>query len=220
MFSLCIDVGVRNLSLMLMDTTSESIILWQNIDLFPSRKCEAIKKVDGVVCGNKLKDDEDNGNKCGIHGGKHRAVGGRRRRKDCDDLEKVAMALNSAINNLVLQIKDKTIEKVHVYIERQPPKQNRMLFVSHILFGKLCEVGYVCLFVSTRAKAPFLKNYLAAHGNSYKNRKTASVQFAKKYLEDVNSPYLEFYNASSKKDDLSDTLLYCLWTCLGRKKNI
>jgi hypothetical protein len=110
-----------------------------------------------------------------------------------------------------------------VLIELQPKINNKMKLVSHIVFAKLIDLtrqeGLRVPIRFVRA-AKKLKAYkgpevACALKGSYARRKFLSIKYTEYMLlnqwNNANKDeWLPFFNTHTKKDDLSDTFLFCI----------
>lgn len=251
---LAIDVGINNLALCCMSRVNErtNINFWElcNADtpkpteIFP---CSVLNK-NGEKCKRKGTYNskstilEENETKdimivtCTAHSKKYnestiiaakkqKGKGkGKRKCKAKDTLQvttvKVLQMLQEVIDRNITHFN----EVNHVAIELQPSINPRMKWVSHIIFGKLCEfyshsdsVKVTFINASQKLKVNTVKKFIKpdkkySKANAYKNRKLESVFKCKELLKELNidHKWLEFFESKSKADDLSDTALYCI----------
>jgi hypothetical protein len=117
----------------------------------------------------------------------------------------------------------------NIVIELQPKINQKMKFISHIIYGKLVELYYntstTIRFVraSQKLKAytgPILECKLKG---TYAKRKWLSIQYARWFLENrfsesQRSIWIPHFENHNKKDDISDTFLMCINAIYGIPK--
>lgn len=97
-----------------------------------------------------------------------------------------------------------------VLIENQiSPIANKMktiqgMIAQYFIMTSISEI----LFVSSINK---LKHYKDCQRLSYNERKKKSIEICRNNLIETNSSYLQYFDKSNKKDDLSDSYLQGLW---------
>ena len=226
---LCIDVGLRNLSLCIMTKhiNEYSIHLWDNYDLMPSdiRACEGIKKSGGICC--KVSSLKSSGKYyCKTHGkGLTEAI----------IVVKKKLISSYTLQEIVLIVLDKitslykmdtelfqSIDKV--CIEKQPRINNKMQLVSNVIFTKLVELLPTAKvrFISASKKlkigpkidcVTIFKGILKG-AKGYSNRKNLSVTYTKDFLTNsliVNKDFwICHFEKMSKKNDMADSLCFCV----------
>jgi hypothetical protein len=123
-----------------------------------------------------------------------------------------------------------------IQIELQPKLNNKMKFISHIIYGKLTEIFLYSPNTKIRfvaAKNKLKNNYtvnnninLDSNNNSnsiinykgkknYKKRKQQSIDYVMKYLNDNliddTETWLSYFSNLKKCDDISDTILMAIY---------
>jgi hypothetical protein len=145
------------------------------------------------------------------------------KQKKCNNftLQEIALNVIGCIDNLYNENTDIFNQLDKVLIELQPRVNNKMKFVSHIIFGKFTELlkdkKSIIRFVAAKNK---LKNFQGPVfetdvKSKYSQRKKASVYYCKWYLDNyfidsekqIWSSYLE---ENKKADDLADTFNMCI----------
>jgi hypothetical protein len=106
-----------------------------------------------------------------------------------------------------------------VMIERQPQKNRKMVILQNILHAYFLIRGTVDLNTVKKVQIVSALHKLGHNGDdihgkkNYSQRKKMSVIMAQEFLkEHGGSPFVELFAASSKKDDLADSLnqgLHC-----------
>ena len=128
---------------------------------------------------------------------------------------KVHVCINTffTLNTSILQ------DITKVMIELQPRINNKMKFVSHVIFSKMVEyfsnVSQTPKIVFERAtkklqiyKGPYIECTLK---NQYSRRKFLGIEHTKRLLYNIHEhkEWRERFEHHSKKDDLADCFLMC-----------
>ena len=232
---LAIDIGLKNLSLCIMsceksrDLTTYKINYWEVINTLEEEKiCEELTK-KGKVCGKKCTSKVRNLDKnfiytCKTHADKSKKVLSYKSKQVKDfTLQDIAKMVLGKINEIFENYTAfKDVKKV--FIELQPKCNNKMKFVSHIVYGKLVDLYSFDDKITLR----FIKavSKLKGHGtitsqeickskSKYVQRKFQGIQYTSNYLENKFSEeqrveWYPFFISHSKKDDLADCFLYCI----------
>lgn len=143
--------------------------------------------------------------------------------KQCKNftLQEIAMNVITCINNLYNENLDTFNALNKVLIELQPRVNNKMKFVSHIIFSKYTELlknqNCIIRFVAAKNK---LKNFQGPVfecdvKSKYSQRKKASVFYCKWYLnhyfvDSEREKWIAFIEQNKKADDLADTFNMCI----------
>jgi hypothetical protein len=143
-------------------------------------------------------------------------------------LQDIASIVLKRIQSIYNDNKELFSKLTKIYIELQPKINQKMKFVSHILYGKFVELyldskNIEIRFVraSQKLKAytgPFIEcNHLK---NKYSQRKWLSIQYTNWFLENKTSKkqydkWNVFFQSCTKKDDLSDVYLMCINALYG-----
>lgn len=254
---LTIDVGLKNLAMCIMDYNSTlpqdvkqySIKLWNVYNtLEETQLCQALTK-KGTVCNKKCaykyldKTLDGDGSTttvfcCKTHFPKNitmnRVNHAKSKRVDEYLLQDIAQVFLKSIVNIWNSNSPIFNQVTKVFIELQPKCNQKMKFVSHILYGKLVELysdintNTAIRFVSASKK---LKCYtgppIECHLKSdYAKRKYLSIQYTKWFLEtqfnDIErETWLPFFTQHTKADDLGDAKLYSIYALqeLSKKHN-
>lgn len=234
---LSIDIGIKNLSLCCMnytdkqDMSSYELHLWDVYDTLDSQEyfCKSLKK-DNTICNKKClykyKKDQDACFCCKTHFPKDLLPLKRdnhyKKKMVADyllqDIAKIVLTKLQSIYNdnieMFSQIKS-------IIIELQPKINQKMKFISHIIYGKLVELYYdkdtTIRFVraSQKLKAYTGPNLECKLKGKYAQRKWLSIQYCKWFLENKFSnnqkeKWLPHFDKHCKKDDISDTLLMAI----------
>ena len=248
---LSIDIGIKNLSLCCMDTISEQdkdmslyqIKLWNVYDTLDTEDffCESLKR-DGKACGKRCgfrykTDDQDNQTKtiysCKTHFPKGMPIKPQNKYKKrlVNDylLQDIAKIVLTKLQKVYDDNLDIFLDIQSIVIELQPKINQKMKFISHIIYGKLVELYYntttTVRFVRAAQK---LKAYTGPEltcnlKGAYAKRKWLSIQYTKWFLENKFSSeqkelWLHHFEKHKKKDDMGDTFLMTINALYGIPK--
>jgi hypothetical protein len=235
-FVLTIDVGIRHLALCIMscETPKErqtyKIHLWDvfNILDMDDYKCRSFFK-NGKECKRKCSMkytcQENIIHCCKTHFPKYITPNKLNsfKIKNIDKylLQDIAKIFLEKINIIYNKNKD-IFEKVNaIQIELQPKQNRKMVFISHILYGKLVElytnstVDIKFVKASTKLRAyngPKIECHLKG---GYAQRKWLSVEYTKwilsnQFCEEENSLWLPILESHKKLNDMTDTFCYAI----------
>ena len=236
MITLSADPGLRNLSLCIMNS-EYNILLWDTFNILDGDDyhCESLFK-NGKLCNRKCTMKYQNENKekvytCKTHFPKEikKTKLNDFKKKSIDDylLQDIA---NTFIDRLQ-EIYDqnpvlKTITSI--LIELQPSCNKKMIFVSHILYGKFIELYKDTIPIRFVRASQKLKAYTGPTiecklKGAYAKRKWLSVQYGLWFLENKFSKeqkekWLPIFLTHSKKDDMSDCALMAINSITGIPK--
>lgn len=241
---LSIDIGIRNLSLCIIgadradDFGTYRIHLWDVFDTIESEEysCTGLLK-NGSVCNKKC------GYKSTVNGTTMYTCK-THFPKDQLPLTKSNTFKRKLINDYLLQDIAKIVlsklqeiydsnrvfdELSSIVIELQPKVNQKMKFISHIIYGKLVELYMnkqtTIRFVraSQKLKAytgpPLVCNLRGA----YAKRKWLSIQYTKWFLQtkfsnEERERWLESFMSHKKRDDVADSFLICICAINGIPK--
>jgi hypothetical protein len=241
---LSIDIGLRNLALCCMEAEDASNInsyiihLWEVYNTLDSDdyKCEGIQK-SGKICGKKCKYKykKELGivHSCKTHFPKNLNCNLKEhtfKKKVIDDylLQDIAKILLCKIQD-IYETELSNLDIKNIFIELQPKVNRKMVFVSHIVYGKLVELykdfDVPIRFVRASQK---LKAYTGPKiecklKGKYSQRKWLSVEYCKWFLENKFSneqkeKWLPFFESKTIKPDLGDTFLMTINALYGIPK--
>lgn len=227
--SLCIDIGIRNLSMCIMNNSYE-ILLWDVYNVLDSddKKCSSLLK-NGNICNKKCSMKYTNENieyfTCKTHFPKSIKANKNNNLKKKNiknyTLQEIAETLISKIED-IYNINKNIFDKVKkIDIELQPRCNPKMVFISHILYGKMIElyknsripIRFIRASEKLKAyKGPYIKCHLK---NKYSQRKWLSIEYTKwflenKFSEEQKEKWGTVFESYSKKDDLCDSMLMCI----------
>ena len=235
---LTIDIGLRNLAFCIMsgdktDLSTYKIHLWDVFNTLDNDdyKCED-KFKNGNICGRKctykytkintIENTEQIIYCCKTHFPKTLKIESKHvfKKKTIDSylLQDIAKIFIERINQIYNEHKVLFDSLTHIFIELQPKVNRKMVFTSHILYGKFVE-----LYKDTTIPIRFVrasKKLLAYTGpeiicklkGEYAKRKWLSIEYSRwflenKFIKEQKEKWLPFFLSSTKADDLSDTLL-------------
>jgi hypothetical protein len=223
MITLCIDPGLRNLSLCIMNSDYQ-ILLWDTYNILDSDNyhCQSICKNGNVCnkkCSMKYKKESEIIYTCKLHFPKNtkKSIF---KKKNINEylLQDIAKEFINKINELYMS--NNVFKLVDsIFIELQPKCNAKMLFISHILYGKLVE-----LYKNENTKIRFirasqkLKVYTGPHiecklKGAYSKRKWLSIKYGEWFLENLFSKEERekwIPTLTGKLDDRYDTLLMAI----------
>lgn len=244
---LSIDIGIKNLSLCCIDYSNKTdmqsyqIKLWNVYDTLDTEEhfCKDYKK-NGGVCGKRCaykflnKESDTTTFCCKTHFPKtmlplKKENHFKKRLVNDYLLQDIAKIVLSKLQEIYNDNQDMFTQIKNIIIELQPKINQKMKFISHIIYGKLVELYYntntTIRFVraSQKLKAytgPALECKLKG---AYAKRKWLSIQYARWFLENRFSEsektiWLSLFENHSKKDDISDTFLMCINAIFGIPK--
>jgi len=100
-----------------------------------------------------------------------------------------------------------TLEARTVVIEKQPDRNRGMKAIENLLHTYFLIKDKSVVIWDARHKIPDV----AGPGKArYTQRKNASIERARKFIEGGNSNWISFFDAHKKKDDLADTVMQAL----------
>ena len=245
---LSIDIGIKNLSLCCIDYSNKTdmksyqIKLWNVYDTLDTEEhfCKDYKK-NGDVCGKRcaykfLNKESENTTTfcCKTHFPKtmlplKKENHFKKRLVNDYLLQDIAKIVLSKLQEIYNDNQDMFTQIKNIIIELQPKINQKMKFISHIIYGKLVELYYntntTIRFVRASQK---LKAYTGPElecklKGAYAKRKWLSIQYARWFLENKFSESekdisLSLFENHSKKDDMSDTFLMCINAIFGIPK--
>ncbi len=210
---------------------------WGKVDLLDnSVPCQFISKI-GKKCSNKAKwvSRTKNGELiaplekvCGIHRTRDENI--RKKYKEIPKRNTKTVSRRELHNILIdwLESEKKWLLKsTYIYIELQLSRNPSMKMISHIIYtwilihtnkrypeSKVIDVS----FISARYKlCRYVYEYMGI-SNSYDYKSLREKDFRKKeavrlgeILVKRDKHWRRYYTSTTKKDDLADTLLMCLW---------
>lgn len=235
MITLCIDPGIRNLSMCIMNSDRE-ILLWDVYNILDEDDyhCEQTFK-NGKVCGRKCnmkyKKEQATTFTCKTHFPKNikKTKINNFKKKSIDDylLQDIANTFVKRIQE-IYDSNDVFKELTNIYIELQPKCNPKSLFVSHILYGKFVQLYKNTIPIRFVRASQKLHAYTGPHiecklKGKYAQRKFLSVKYIQWFLENKFSKeqrekWLPIFLSHSKKDDMSDTALMAINSITGIPK--
>jgi len=110
---------------------------------------------------------------------------------------------------MVRHLNDKSwiLDAQTVIIEKQPDKNRGMKGIENLLHTYFLVKEKEVTIWDARHKIP---DVAGAGKAQYAKRKKASVERARKFIEETNSDWVTFFDKHKKKDDLADTVMQAL----------
>jgi hypothetical protein len=99
------------------------------------------------------------------------------------------------------------LEARTVVIEKQPDRNRGMKAIENLLHTYFLIKDKTVVIWDARHKIP---DVAGAGKARYTQRKNASIERARKFIEGGNSNWISFFDAHKKKDDLADTVMQAL----------
>jgi hypothetical protein len=220
------------------DMSTYRIHLWDVFDTIESEEyvCRGLLKNGNVCnkrCGYKCNKDGDTVYTCRTHFP-----------KDQLPLQKSNTFKTKLIKDYLLQDIAKIVlgkleeiyrsndvfrELTSIVIELQPKVNQKMKFISHIIYGKLVELYMnkttIIRFVraSQKLKAYTGPPLVCKLKGDYAKRKWLSIEYTKWFLEnkfdkEQRDMWLESFMAHKKRDDVADSFLICICAVHGIPK--
>lgn len=240
---LSIDIGIKNLSLCCIHTESQQdvsqyqIKLWDVYDTLDTEDfyCNSLKK-NGNTCGKRCGYKYNNNGIiycCKTHFPKDIPIKPQNKYKKRLVNDYLLQDIAKIVLTRLQRIYDDNIDTFRciksIVIELQPKVNQKMKFISHIIYGKLVELYYntttTVRFVRAAQK---LKAYTGPElvcnlKGAYSKRKWLSIQYTKWFLENRFSPeqkniWLQHFEKHKKRDDMGDTFLMTINALYGIPK--
>lgn len=229
---LTIDVGVKNLAMCIIES-NYNMLLWDVYNILDEtevKHCEILKK-DGETCNKKCQFKYTKENEkdkvyycCKKHFPKNMKIEKNNRviDKKVGDylLQDITQKILKNVREIYTNHEDIFTKVTNVCIELQPKVNQRMKFISHVIY-----TTFVDIYKNTQTPIRFIRasqNLQAYNGppvecklkTPYSKRKFLSVAYTKWYLQEglLNTPFnqekkwLDKLTTHSKKDDLCDVI--------------
>ena len=231
--TLCIDPGIRNLSLIIMNS-DYTIKLWDTFNILEDDNylCKGVFK-NGKICNRKCsmkyKLDENISFSCKTHFPKKitKTKVNHFKRKNIDEylLQDIAITF---LNKLDKLIESNEIFKslTSIFIELQPKCNPKSLFVSHLLYFKFIELYKNDIPIKFVRASQKLKAYTGPKiecklKGKYAQRKFLSIEYGRwflenKFSEEQRNKWLP--TLTGKIDDRNDCLLMAINAITGVPK--
>lgn len=237
---LSVDIGLKNLAMCVMtcskakDFKSYNIRLWEVYNILEEEDYSNIKcngklkngKTCGKKCGYKYPQEGCNNYCCKTHFPKNIKLEQSKhviKTKKVADylLQDIARSVLQKVTHIFTENKETMSDVTKVIIELQPKINNKMKLISHLIYGKFVELFLdkpktTIRFVRASQK---LKAYTGPVvecklKGAYARRKFLAVQYTNWFLNNKFNEecqeWLTRFQASPKKDDLSDTFLMAI----------
>jgi hypothetical protein len=241
---LSIDIGIRNLSLCIIEASKPTdfstfkIHLWDVFDTIETEEytCKGIQKNGSVCnkkCGYKYIENSTTHYACKTHFPKQITIDKAKhtyKKKMINDylLQDIAKIVLSKLQE-IYDNNDVFKQLTSIIIELQPKVNQKMKFISHIIYGKLVE-----LYMNEKTTVRFVRasQKLKAYTGpplvcnlkgAYAKRKWLSIQYTKWFLENKFSKeqkdaWLNLFLAHKKQDDVADSFLIAICALHGIPK--
>ena len=233
MIVLSVDPGLRNLAFCIM-SSDYKILLWETFNILDGDdyRCQGIFK-NGKLCNRKcvMKYKKENNfvYTCKTHFPKeiNKTKINDFKKKSIDDylLQDIA---NIFIKRLQEIYDQNPVFKTltNIYIELQPKFNPKLLFISHILYGKFIELYKDTIPIRFVRASQKLKAYIGPPiecklKGAYAKRKWLSVKYGQWFLENKFSKEqrdIWLPTLVGKTDDRNDVLLMCINAITGIPK--
>ena len=233
MITLCVDPGLRNLSFCIMSSTYE-ILLWDTFNILNSDDYHCVSlfkngKICGRKCTMKYKNEETLIYSCKTHFPKEikKTKLNDFKKKSIDDylLQDIA---NTFIDRLQEIYDHNPVFKTltNILIELQPSCNPKMLFISHVLYGKFIELYKNTISIRFVRASQKLRAYIGPPiecklKGKYAQRKWLSQKYGEWFLENKFSQEQRdkwLPTLTGKCDDRHDCLLMCINSITGIPK--
>lgn len=234
------DIGLLNLSFCIMqsnenkDISQFKILLWDVYDTLdiPTLLCQEIQK-NKKICNKKASLKKETNYYCKKHFPKDVSIQKKnkysKKKISSFSLQDIGTTFLNKVQTIYSENQD-IFEKVDsIHIELQPKVARKMIFVSHILYGK-----FIDLYKGTSVPIKFvrasqkLKAYTGPEINChlktpYARRKWLSVEYTKWFLENKFSKeqkelWLPKLLNNKKGDDVGDTFTMSINAIIGVPK--
>lgn len=246
MYILSVDVGLKNLAFCLMSTEENGnlekygIHYWNVINTLDSsddnnRFCVNCKRTANMKCQiNQMILDCDNNPieesilnyYCKTHYPKDKPIKKENKitNKKVKDflLQDIAKLVITTLETIWRDIDSNLDHLTKIVIELQPRVNNKMKFVSHVVYGKIIDLlskhekdNVIVRFVAaTKKLRVYTGPYVACKlKGDYAKRKYLSIKYTEWFLKEKFTnveTWLELFLKHYKKDDLADCFLMCL----------
>jgi hypothetical protein len=238
---LTIDVGLRNLSMCIMSTGNKTsmntyrIHLWDTFNTLDSDDytCQGTFK-NGKICNRKCtyKYGSPVIHCCKTHFPKNITITASHhfKRKKIDEylLQDIALVFIQRIQYIYDSNKELFTQLKSISIELQPKMNRKMVFTSHILYGKLVEffqdrIPIRFVRASQKLKAYTGPELTCALKGAYARRKWLGIQYCiwfleKRFSDEQMQLWLPLFQQHTKKDDLADVFLMAINVLHGISK--
>lgn len=233
---LTIDIGIKHLSLCIMNATDKTdlktyeIILWDVYNTLEdtTKHCTS-KTKSGSICNKICKYKMELNNSitycCKTHFPKDTPIkkNNNYKEKVIKDytLQEIAVSVITKLNEIYESNKDTFSQITNIFIELQPTFNPSMKLISHVIYGKLVElyIGTNCNIKFVRASQKLKINYdgpelVCNLKGKYAQRKWMSIQIVKyilenKFSQEQSNKWLPLLVSKKDQADMTDTL------CMG-----
>jgi hypothetical protein len=233
---LSIDIGIKNLSLCCIDYKSQTdmttyeIKLWDVYDTLDTQDyyCQCLTKSKttcGKRCGFKYSLNNELVYTCKTHFPKDIQIKPQNiyKKRLVNDylLQDIAKIVLTKLQSVYDEHIDTFRQIKSIVIELQPKINQKMKFISHIIYGKLVELYYnTATTVRFVRAAQKLKAYTGpvltcSLKGAYAKRKWLSIEYTRwffenKFAKEQSLQWLTHFLNHKKRDDMGDTLLMAI----------
>ena len=216
---LSFDVGIKNLAYCLIDNEGFTIEDWGILNISVDETCHHCNQKTGIQCDKTAKVINENGlNLCSSH----RALKAYKNLKIKNIPKKTNPTLLIGKNMVkILNEKPNFLDVDAVLIENQPALKNptmktiQMLLYSYFLINGVTTEGNPLNNIEMINARNKLKAYTGDPvecdiKDKYKRTKFLGIEYCKRMIHDnvnINHKFVELFETSKKKDDLSDAYL-------------
>lgn len=202
---LSFDIGIKNLSYCLLDD-SKKILDWGIINISCDDVCQYINSKNIECCNSASCITEDNILLCNSHS----------KLKKYPNKKKKIVRKNTIYNvgNKLVKELDKYdfLECEHIILENQPSLKNptmksiQMMLYSYFLI-KSKHIKLEMINARNKLKAYKGEPIPCDIKDRYKKNKFLAIEYCKKMILEEDNKFIELFDNSKKKDDLSDSYL-------------
>ena len=202
---LSFDIGIKNLSYCLLDD-SKQILDWGIINISCDDVCQHINSKNIECCNSATCITQDNILLCSSHS----------KLKKYPDKKKKIVKKNTIYNvgNKLVKELDKYdfLDCEHIILENQPSLKNptmksiQMMLYSYFLI-KSKHIKLEMINARNKLKAYKGEPIPCDIKDRYKKNKFLAIEYCKKMILKEDNKFIELFDNSKKKDDLSDSYL-------------
>jgi len=231
-----IDIGIKHLAICIMkcdfatDFTTYKIELWEVFNLLSEDDhfCNSLTK-KGALCNKKCgyKYTDSNNTQlfcCKTHFPKNITLSNKNKykSKNVKDylLQEIAQIVLTKLTTIFSENSNLILNLTKVLIELQPSVNNKMKFISHLIYGKFVEY-FLLNNIQTDVRFVRAANKLKAYTGppvecklkgAYEQRKYYAIQYTKWFLETKFNKleYEKWYPLLNNSADKSDTFLMAI----------
>ena len=208
-----IDIGGYNLAICIIEYPSKEIIEWKSISIFEKEhKCE-YKNRNGTECKSKAKYKNKSEYACG----RHKMPNAKTYKEKTFKQYTINMLIEKCIERL-LEMSWYDVDTI--IIEKQPPCNPKMKMLSYAIHT-YCVLKAIernikppkIIYSHAKNKLTIVpKDIQSNKKGEYQKRKDIAVKYTESRLQEERyNKWKIYFESQTKKDDLADSFLYCLW---------